>query len=82
MNISVFSAEGCSGCDVIKKLLSEKEVSFTVKDIMNSEVMEEAQTLGIRGIPVTVFYTESGEVKESIVGSSKQAIDRIFEIIG
>lgn len=42
--------------------------------------MEEAQALGIRGIPVTVFY-EDGSVKESVVGSPAQAIKRIIEII-
>jgi len=80
MQIAVFSAEDCAGCKVVKALLSEKGISFEVKDIMNSDVMEEAQQLGIRGIPVTVFY-QDGVVKDSVVGSSQEAIKRIIEII-
>ncbi len=80
MQIAVFSAEDCAGCKVVKNLLSEKGISFEVKDIMNSDVMEEAQQLGIRGIPVTVFY-QDGVVKDSVVGSSQEAIKRIIEII-
>lgn len=80
MKIAVFSADDCAGCKVVKALLSEKGIDCEVKDIMKSEVMEEAQSLGIRGIPVTVFY-EDGSVKESVVGSSAQAIKRIIEII-
>ncbi len=80
MQIAVFSAEDCAGCKVVKNLLSEKGITFEVKDIMNSDVMEEAQQLGIRGIPVTVFY-QDGVVKDSVVGSSQEAIKRIIEII-
>lgn len=80
MQIAVFSAEDCAGCKIVKNLLSEKGISFEVKDIMNSDVMEEAQQLSIRGIPVTVFY-QDGVVKDSVVGSSQEAIKRIIEII-
>lgn len=81
MEVAVFSADDCAGCKVVKNMLTEKGVVFEVKDIMNSDVMEEAQQLGIRGIPVTVFY-EGGVVKDSIVGSTEQALKRILEIIG
>jgi len=80
MQIAVFSADDCAGCKVVKNLLTEKGINFEVKDIMNSDVMEEAQQLGIRGIPVTVFY-QDGIVKDSVVGSSQEAIKRIIEII-
>lgn len=80
MQIAVFSTEDCAGCKIVKNLLDEKGISFEVKDIMKSDVMEEAQQLGIRGIPVTVFY-QDGAVKDSVVGSSQESIKRIIEII-
>lgn len=81
MQISLFSASGCAGCVTVAKVLSDKGIQFTKKDIMDSDVMEECQQLGIRNIPVTAFYKD-GNVVETIVGSSEQAIQRILEIAG
>jgi thioredoxin-like negative regulator of GroEL len=77
--LSVFSGEDCAGCKTVKSVLTERGIKFQVKDIMDSDVMEEAMQLGIRGIPVTVLYSD-GKPVEQVVGSSNQAIDRIIEI--
>lgn len=79
MNIAVFSSEDCAGCVVVKEALTKANIEYQVKDIMDSDVMDEAMQLGIRGIPVTVFY-EDEEVKEKIVGSSPDTVKKILEL--
>lgn len=81
MSISIFSAENCAGCKVVKSILESNNIPFEVKDIMDSDVMEEAYALGIRAIPVTAFYGKGGELPIDIVcGSSNDAVALILEI--
>lgn len=79
MKIELFGADYCAGCKVVEKVLTQREVAFDKLNIDNSEVMEQAMQLGIRQIPVTVFTFENG--RETVVGASKEAIDRIIEIV-
>lgn len=76
--IGVFSTEDCAGCKVVKKILSDNGIEYSTRDMMEDSVLEEAMQLGIRGIPVTVFY-KNGEAVEQVVGSTPQAIKRILE---
>lgn len=77
--IAVFGTEQCAGCKVVGDMLASNNISFEKKDILDTQVMEEAQQLGIRGIPVTALYVD-GVVKETVVGSTPEAINRILEI--
>lgn len=77
--IAVFGTDQCAGCKVVGDILESNNILFDKKDILDTQVMEEAQQLGIRGIPVTAFYVD-GVVKETVVGSTEQAIQRILEI--
>lgn len=80
IGIAVFSAEGCSGCETVKSVLSSRDISFLIKDINEESVQEQASQLGIRGIPVTLFCYDNGQ-DEMVVGSSQEALARIIEII-
>lgn len=77
--VEIFSASWCGGCKVVKRALDAKGITFTEKDIDKTEVMEEAAQLGIRGIPVTRILNE-GELVESIVGATPEAVSRIIEL--
>lgn len=80
LQIEIFSASWCGGCKVVKRALDAKGISYLEKDIDKSEVMEEAAQLGIRGIPVTRILND-GELVESIVGATSEAISRIIELL-
>ena len=80
LQIEIFSASWCGGCKVVKRALDAKGISYLEKDIDKSEVMEEAAQLGIRGIPVTRILND-GELVESIVGATPEAISRIIELL-
>ena len=70
--IEVFSASWCSGCRIVKKVLSEKGIQFTEVDIDTEEGMIKAKELGIRNIPVTFVNGEK------FVGSTPETIKLII----
>lgn len=80
MLIEVYSAESCAGCKVVKGELDKAGIEYKTLDIMDTENMGAAQKLGIRNIPVTVLYKD-GELLDKIVGSSKEAIQRILQLV-
>lgn len=77
--IEIFSAHWCSECAVVKRALTAAGVDYIERDIDNQDVMIQAKELGIRGIPVTRILVD-GEVVESVVGASRQAVNRIVEL--
>ena len=79
--VVIFSAEWCAGCKTVKQTLTSRGVKFREKDIDIDSVMEEAAQLGIRGIPVTMFYKDN-VVVQTIVGGTPNAIHSIIEFIG
>lgn len=53
--VIVYSAKGCIDCDMVKKWLTEKGISFEVRDVMEKqEYRDEVERFGFLGIPVTV----------------------------
>ncbi len=53
--VIVYSTKGCIECDMVKKLLAEKSISFEVRDVMEKrEYQEEVERFGFMGVPVTV----------------------------
>ncbi|WCN37722.1 glutaredoxin family protein [Aneurinibacillus uraniidurans] len=56
MSIIVYSAPGCSTCELVKNFLREKEYDFEVRDLLaNREYQKEVEAFGLLGIPVTVI---------------------------
>jgi len=80
-DVVIFSADWCSGCKTVKSTLDARGVTFREKDIDIESVMEEAAQLGIRGIPVTMFYKDD-VVVQTVVGGTPNAIKSIIEFIG
>ena len=74
--VIVFGMENCAGCVTVKRLLKEKGVEFTERDVMNVDHMEEAQKFGVRGVPTTIV---DGEV---FVGSTPVVIGQIKTAVG
>lgn len=53
--VIVYSAEGCIECGMVKKALTEENVSFEVRDVLaNPSYQKEVEKFGFLGIPVTV----------------------------
>lgn len=51
----VYSTKGCIECDMVKKMLDEKSVTYEVRDVMSSsQYQEEVEAFGFMGVPVTV----------------------------
>ncbi len=73
--VIIYSANWCSGCSVLKKVLSHKGIPYTEVDIDTEEGMFKAKELGIRNIPVTFVNGEK------FVGSTPQTIDIILKEI-
>jgi glutaredoxin len=56
MSIIVYSAPGCSTCELVKNYLKDKGYNFEVRDLLsNQEYQKEVEAFGIMGIPVTVI---------------------------
>lgn len=56
MSIIVYSAPGCSTCELVKNFLKEKNLDFEVRDLLaNRDYQKEVEALGLLGIPVTVI---------------------------
>lgn len=54
-SVIVYSTQGCVDCDLVKKLLTEKEIAFEVRDVMaKREYQEAVEQFGFMGVPVTV----------------------------
>jgi len=55
MAIIVYSAPGCSTCELVKNYLRDKGYTFEVRDLLSNPVYQkEVEALGIMGIPATV----------------------------
>lgn len=53
--VVVYSTKGCIDCELVKKLLAEKGVTFEVRDVMEKREYQEAvEKFGFMGVPVTV----------------------------
>lgn len=80
MEIKVFGMAGCSGCDVVKRMLETNNVDFDYIDVMNPDNMALAQQYNIRGVPVTIV--DNGTLEVSYVGSSVKTIQEIRDRVG
>ena len=78
--VVIFSADWCAGCKTVKQTLTSRGIKFREKDIDIESVMEEAAQLGIRGIPVTMFYKDDAVV-QTVVGGTPSAIKSIIEFV-
>lgn len=53
--VIVYSTEGCVECNFVKKMLTEENIPFEVRDVMASaEFQQEVEKFGFMGVPVTV----------------------------
>lgn len=56
MSIIVYSAPGCSTCELVKNFLKERNLDFEVRDLLaNRDYQKEVEAFGLLGIPVTVI---------------------------
>jgi glutaredoxin-like protein NrdH len=56
MQIIVYSAPGCSTCEMVKNYLKDGGYDFEVRDLLsNKEYQKEVENYGLMGIPVTVI---------------------------
>lgn len=60
LGVMVYGANGCSACEMTKKILKEKNVEFSyelleeVNQGIYDEVMEAAKKKGIRSMPIII----------------------------
>lgn len=80
MSVLVFGMENCPGCLTVKRLLTENNVLFEERDVMNVEHMAEAQEYGVRGVPTVVRTFELGF--GAVTGSRAEDIAKIREMVG
>lgn len=73
--IKVYSANWCTGCTSLKKVLNSKGIPFTEVDIDTLEGMKEAKELNIRAIPIAVLGDKW------FVGSKQETIDELLEAL-
>lgn len=53
--VTVYSKPNCSQCNFTKRFLNDKNVTFQVKDITESdEALNEVKALGFQSLPVVV----------------------------
>jgi glutaredoxin len=76
-HVSVFSADWCGGCKIVKKALVESGIEFEEVDITTKEGGERAKTLGIKSIPVTYVFP----FEKPFIGSKPETIKAILEAI-
>ncbi|WP_428911446.1 glutaredoxin family protein [Niallia sp. Krafla_26] len=54
--VIVYSTEDCVECGMVKKMLTEENIPFEVRDVLkNEEYQEEVEKFGFLGVPVTVI---------------------------
>lgn len=70
--VIVYSTEGCIECSMVKKVLTEENIPFEVRDVLaNPEYQQEVEKFGFLGVPVTVVEDRAvkgftNELKELI----------------
>lgn len=75
--VIVYSAEGCIECSMVKKVLTEENIPFEVRDVLaNPEYQKEVEKYGFLGIPVTVVEEKAvkgfnNELQELIEAAKK-----------
>lgn len=58
--VIVYSTKNCIDCNLVKQFLTEKGVSFEVRDVMTKrEYQEEVERFGFMGVPVTVVSDQA-----------------------
>ncbi|MBN6187465.1 glutaredoxin family protein [Aneurinibacillus sp. BA2021] len=74
MSIIVYSAPGCSTCELVKNFLTDKGYTFEVRDLLsNREYQKEVEALGMMGIPVTVVNGKA------VKGFDAAALNKLLE---
>ena len=82
MQITIYSTTTCPYCKMLKKYLTEKNISFTEKlvdqdDAAKDEMAKESG--GFLGAPYIVIVKDDGS-KETIIGFDKRKINSILGI--
>lgn len=70
--VKVFSAEWCSGCQVLKSQLKAKGVQFTEVDMDTTEGMKEGSLNGVRSLPTIILGDE-----QKLVGNSPDVLKKV-----
>jgi glutaredoxin-like protein NrdH len=74
--IIVYSAPGCSTCELVKNYLKDKGYEFEVRDLLaNREYQKEVEAFGILGIPVTVVNGKA------IKGFDPTALEQLLQTL-
>ena len=68
--IVIVSTAWCSGCKVLKDLLTRNDVVYHVLDADEPENMEFCRQHGVRSLPTSFIY-EGDEIIKTIVGVGK-----------
>ena len=82
MQITIYSTTTCPYCKMLKKYLTEKNISFTEKlidrgDAVRDEMAKESG--GFLGVPYVVIVKDDGS-KEMVVGFDKGKLNSILGI--
>lgn len=82
MQITIYSTTTCPFCKMLKKYLTEKNISFTEKlidqdDAARDEMAKESG--GFLGVPYVVIVKDDGS-KEMVVGFDKGKLNSILGI--
>ncbi len=82
MKITIYSTTTCPYCKMLKKYLTEKNISFTEKlidqgDAARDEMARESG--GFLGVPFVVIVKDDGS-KEMVVGFDKGKLNSILGI--
>ncbi|MCQ6277700.1 glutaredoxin family protein [Bacillus sp. EB600] len=70
--VIIYSTEGCIECTMVKKVLTEENIPFEVRDVLaNPDYQQEVEKFGFLGVPVTVVGDKAvkgftNELKELI----------------
>jgi glutaredoxin len=70
----LYTKNGCSYCEKVKKVFLEKSISYEERNIENLEYLKEVQGYGARTMPY--FVDTSANVK---MGESDDIIDYVSE---
>lgn len=55
-HVIVYSMDDCVECEFVKRMLTEEEILFEVRDVRASaEYQTEVEAFGFLGVPVTVW---------------------------
>lgn len=78
MNVTVYSAEWCGPCRMLKSAFEKENIDYTTIDI--EACATEAKAAGVRGVP-TIVITKENKKEVRIVGFNPATLKRIKEVL-